>query len=612
MTSSTTIKVGGVVFTGEKSVELHLNDCSAPQLREVYEDLGGDSGSSFKLPQHRSELVRMIIKLMVSQDLLEYIPSEVHHVLRSKKPEAVVQFQRLAAATRQHEASVEREFAQMGADFEAAKVARPEADFEAAKVARQAKMEADLEAELRRDLEASQARLRDLLDLRARKTLVDNAQSVTQRPGLPDPKQLFFQPVFPPAVCQAPSLRVDSSTFAALVPVTTAEGFLNALSLGCMVIGGAGLLHPPLVECRHRCRAVLTVACRTDSQEDRQYYRSLLSMLEASTGGLPPAIAEDRLCQEVVATFNREARAVVAAVSTHAQQTSLWGPAKLAASNALAAGPDAAGGAPATELYELRSSMKALIPEDTSLAGARQEARELETRRLNLDDVERNNTSVALEMHQFLCDVARARARLGQHGRDTDLTDDEYLLSFFTGHIRSGSLGSLAAKGAPLLQALLTEVTLRSPPISGEALHEFVRKICYSLDAARSLDGKPGALPPATSPSAAHQLQTVTMELQRLKAQRAESLKQSAKSAAKAKAVTWAAAATAATAPGPQSAHGLKHSARREAMKLGLCFYCGDDHIFSECTATVQKCPFCRESDHSGNDCPSLAEAKNV
>ena len=40
--------------------------------------------------------------------------------------------------------------------------------------------------------------------------------------------------------------------------------------------------------------------------------------------------------------------------------------------------------------------MKALIPEDTSLAGARQEARELETRRLNLDDVERNNTSVAL------------------------------------------------------------------------------------------------------------------------------------------------------------------------------------------------------------------------
>ena len=85
MTSSTTIKVGGVVFTGEKSVELHLNDCSAPQLREVYEDLGGDSGSSFKLPQHRSELVRMIIKLMVSQDLLEYIPSEVHHVLRSEK-----------------------------------------------------------------------------------------------------------------------------------------------------------------------------------------------------------------------------------------------------------------------------------------------------------------------------------------------------------------------------------------------------------------------------------------------------------------------------------------------------------------------------------------------
>ena len=82
MTSSTTIKVGGVVFTGEKSVELHLNDCSAPQLREVYEDLGGDSGSSFKLPQHRSELVRMIIKLMVRQDLLEYITSEVHHVLR--------------------------------------------------------------------------------------------------------------------------------------------------------------------------------------------------------------------------------------------------------------------------------------------------------------------------------------------------------------------------------------------------------------------------------------------------------------------------------------------------------------------------------------------------
>ena len=41
MTSSTTIKVGGVVFTGKKSVELHLSDCFAPQLREIYEDLGG-------------------------------------------------------------------------------------------------------------------------------------------------------------------------------------------------------------------------------------------------------------------------------------------------------------------------------------------------------------------------------------------------------------------------------------------------------------------------------------------------------------------------------------------------------------------------------------------
>ena len=81
---------------------------------------------------------------------------------------------------------------------------------------------------------------------------------------------------------------------------------------------------------------------------------------------------------------------------------------------------------------------------------------------------------------------------------------------------------------------------------------------------------------------------------------------------AKAKAVTRAAAATATTAPGPQSAHGLKLSACRMAMSLGRCFYCGDDQIFSECTATVQKCPFCRESDHSGNDCPSLAEAKNV
>ena len=102
------------------------------------------------------------------------------------------------------------------------------------------------------------------------------------------------------------------------------------------------------------------------------------------------------------------------------------------------------------------------------------------------------------------------------------------------------------------------------------------------------------------------------MELQRLKAQQAESLKQPAKSAAKAKAATRAAAATATAAPGPQSAHGLKLSARRMAMSLGRCFYCGDGQIFSEYTATAHKCPLCRESGHSGKDCPSLAEAKNV
>ena len=52
---------------------------------------------------------------------------------------------------------------------------------------------------------------------------------------------------------------------------------------------------------------------------------------------------------------------------------------------------------------------------------------------MNLDDVERNNTSVALERHQFMCDVERARAQLRELGRDTDLTDDEYQLSFYTG-----------------------------------------------------------------------------------------------------------------------------------------------------------------------------------
>ena len=169
------------------------------------------------------------------------------------------------------------------------------------------------------------------------------------------------------------------------------------------MIGGAGLLGSPFVECRHRCRAILVAACGTGSQEDRQYYRSLLSTLDTTEGKLPPAIAEDRLCQEVVATFNREARAVVAAVSTHAQQIPLWGPAKLAAFTALAADPTAAGGAPATELYELQSSMKALVPADNSLAGARKVARELETRCLNLDVLESNNTPVGLEMHQFMC-----------------------------------------------------------------------------------------------------------------------------------------------------------------------------------------------------------------
>ena len=113
---------------------------------------------------------------------------------------------------------------------------------------------------------------------------------------------------------------------------------------------------------------------------------------------------------------------------------------------------------------------------------------------MRIEDLKRANTMFQRVTAAYeLLNDPRARAELGVHGRGTDLTDDEYLLGFLTGHICSGPPGSLAAKGAPLLQALLTEVTLRSPPISGEALNEFVRKICYSLDAARLLDGPPGA-----------------------------------------------------------------------------------------------------------------------
>jgi hypothetical protein len=280
------------------------------------------------------------------------------------------------------------------------------------------------------------------------------------------------------------------------------------------------------------------------------------------------------------------------------------------------AGSSAAAGAPATELYELQSTVKGLIPRDISVVGARERARALELARVNLREAEDKHLSVALAMHQFMNEVACARAELEVHGRSTDLTDDEYLLGFLTGHICSGPPGSLAAKGAPLLQALHTEATLRSPPISGEALREFARKICSALDASRPLDGQPRVLSPESSEE--HQLLSVTMELPRLQAQQAETLKKPAESPAKAKAATRAAPVPAAAAPGAspvvfaQRAHGLGLSARRAAMKLGRCFYCGGDHTFSECTATVQRCPFCRESDHSGNDCPSLAEAKNV
>ena len=107
-----------------------------------------------------------------------------------------------------------------------------------------------MEAQLRRVLATSRARLHDLGD---RTTLVGSggvADSPTgvgdvdkaQGSGLPDLKHLFRQPVFPPAVLQHSPLPVDSRTFAALVQATTAQEFLNALSLGCMVLGGAGLL----------------------------------------------------------------------------------------------------------------------------------------------------------------------------------------------------------------------------------------------------------------------------------------------------------------------------------------------------------------------------------
>ena len=175
-----------------------------------------------------------------------------------------------------------------------------------------------------------------------------------QRPGPPATEQPFRQPVIPPAVSSSSFIQPDGRTFGALVPVTTAQDFLQVLGFCCMVLGGEGLLREPTVERRLRCRAALVAACGQGSPADRQYYRSLLSTLEASTGGeLPPEIAEDRLCQEVVATFNRQARAVVAAVVIHAQRTPLWGPAKLAARRAMEAGSSAAAGAPATELYEL-------------------------------------------------------------------------------------------------------------------------------------------------------------------------------------------------------------------------------------------------------------------
>jgi hypothetical protein len=320
---------------------------------------------------------------------------------------------------------------------------------------------------------------------------VDRAARVSSTPLPPRPTQ--------------PSIIVTETTFASIANAATASALRTSFLLACTMMGCPGLLASPPAEVLRRFIDVVAVdAWQVGAEQSRAVCEAARAALN---GGDPvPAVVKlDPRYPEVVARYNQDSQALLAAAAMHVPANpELHDALQASAKAAITAAANQGRGTMAPVFSNFLAQLEEMTPVHSSLAHARGLAKVVEAERLDLSRLERQDKSALVAYNALLRSADMANTALVELDLTPSVNKTELVVNWLTGSISMGPEGSLTARLHHQLKALESDNACTSFKAPGgpwssalsPELHTRALAICNFADAGRSLSGQPKALSP--------------------------------------------------------------------------------------------------------------------